>query len=144
MIKANEDRVIHNGKKDEIPVRKVELNCAEDRLITPEHPEVTVDVKIYPEGAEDKDVIFRITNEGGVETNLMKIDEYKDGKLKLSGVSDGNLRLRAMSKSGTDRIRLISELEMEVQGFGAAFLDPYKFVSAGLYSSAEGEVGSGN
>ncbi len=144
LIKANEECVIHNGKKDEIPVRKVELCCSEGRLITPEHPGVSVDVKILPEDAEDKELIFRITNEGGVETGLMKIDEYKDGKLKLSGVSDGKLRLRAMSHCGSDRIRLISELELEVTGFGEGFLDPYHFISAGLYSSAEGEIGSGN
>ena len=143
-IKANEERKIHNGKKEEIPVRKIELALSEDRLITPEHPQITADVRILPEEAEDKDVIFRITNEGGIETGLMKIDEYKDGRLKLSGVSDGKVRLRAMSKCGTERIRLISELELEVAGFGEGYLDPYKFVSAGLFTSAEGETGSGN
>lgn len=38
-----------------------------------------------------------------------------------------------MSKSGTEKVRIISVLEFVVDGLGKAFTNPYEFVSAGLY-----------
>jgi beta-galactosidase len=49
-----------------------------------------------------------------------------------------------MSKSGTDSIRLISQLEFQIQGLGQAYLNPYGFISGSQYTIVKGEAGSGN
>ncbi len=143
-IEANTEMPIHNGKKDEIPVRRVDLWFEGERVITPDDPKRSVRVKILPENAEDKELAFVATNDRGIESNIVKIDDNKDGTVTITAVSDGTARLRAISKAGTDRIRLLSETEFEIRGFGKGYLDPYAFISGGLYSSHQGEVGSGN
>lgn len=47
-------------------------------------------------------------------------------------------------KSGTGKIRLISQLEFTITGMGQAYLDPYDFICGSLYTSFRGEVGNGN
>jgi beta-galactosidase len=49
-----------------------------------------------------------------------------------------------MSKSGTDKIRVLSRLEFAVEGLGKAYLDPYGFIAGSLYTSVKGEAGNGN
>ena len=49
-----------------------------------------------------------------------------------------------MSKSGTQGIRIISELEFTAEGLGRAYLDPYKEIAGCLYTSCKGEVTAGN
>ncbi len=56
----------------------------------------------------------------------------------------GRLRLRCMSKSGTQGIRIISEMNFSVNGFGEAYLDPYGFIAGGLYDYVQGTASNGN
>ena len=65
-------------------------------------------------------------------------------RVRIRASGDGSFFLRCMSKSGTDRVRLIFQLEFCAKGFGPAYLDPYSFVSAGLYTDSTGEIGNGN
>lgn len=64
--------------------------------------------------------------------------------VKVVALSDGEFRLRCMSKNGTDKTKLISELEFTVTGLGLAYKDPYRFLSAGLYDYSKGELTNGN
>lgn len=52
--------------------------------------------------------------------------------------------MRCMARNAEGRITLISQLEMEAAGLGRRCLDPYVFISAGLYSETIGEIGNGN
>ena len=76
----------------------------------------------------------------------MKIAEIEPNgqKVKVIAKSDGQFRLRCMSKCGTEKVRIISQLEFMITGLGTAFTNPYEFVSAGLYDYSKGEVGNGN
>ena len=49
-----------------------------------------------------------------------------------------------MSRSGTDRICVISQLEFTVEGMGQAYRNPYELISGSLYTSYQGEVSNGN
>jgi len=46
--------------------------------------------------------------------------------------------------SEKESVRMISQLEFTAEGLGTAFLDPYGFISGGLYDYSLGEPGNGN
>jgi beta-galactosidase len=48
-----------------------------------------------------------------------------------------------MTKNGTDKVKLISQLDMKIEGMGAAFVSPYEPVTGATYSSSRGDVGRG-
>nr|MCR4587512.1 DUF4982 domain-containing protein [Lachnospiraceae bacterium] len=137
------DYAIRNGKAYEIPVRKVELSAPEGRCFTAEHPVLHAEAVIFPKDAEDRELIFRAVNDKGVETNLVSL-EAEGSRVTMRALGDGAFYLRVMSKAGTDQVRIISQLEFTVQGFGKATLDPYSFVSGSLYTGGEGQITSGN
>ncbi|MFL0252805.1 hypothetical protein ACJDT4_20560 [Clostridium neuense] len=62
----------------------------------------------------------------------------------ITALGDGNLRLRCTIKNGSDKVKLISELEFEITGLGKANLYPYEFVSGGLYNASNCELTNGN
>ncbi len=129
-------------KQNEIPVRAVRLR-AERTVLDPEHPESVVHASICPGNADDHEVIWMMTDDGGIPVSFAELTD-NGSEVLLKAKSDGTFRLRCMSKSGTEKIRIISELEITVEGFGKAFHDPYSFISAGLYDYSRGEVGNGN
>ena len=64
--------------------------------------------------------------------------------MKITALADGEFRLRAMSRNGTEKVKLISELEFKATGLGTLYKDPYVFISAGLYDYSKGELTNGN
>ena len=47
-------------------------------------------------------------------------------------------------RHGYDHPRIISQQDIVITGLGQPFLDPYGFISGGLYSLSSGEIGNGN
>ncbi len=133
-------------KKEIIPVRDIRIT-AESTEFTPDKRCIAFTAQILPENATDKTILWSVTNDAGVELNSIKIDvlSEKDGVItgKLEAISDGSYRLRAMSKADTEDIREISTLELYANGLGCAFINPYEFVSAGLYTATYGDVFAG-
>lgn len=131
------------GREGEIPVRKIELRSLDGQIFTKERDTITVEARIEPIGADDQDVLFRATNDTGVP--VMFVDMEQNGnQVVLRAKGDGKFRLSAMSKNGTDKVRLLSQLEFEAKGLGEAYKNPYEFISAALYDAAKGEIGNGN
>lgn len=79
---------------------------------------------------------------GGLETNIAKI-EATGTQAKITALGDGEFRLRCSAKNGGRIPRIISELEFEVTGMGAAAINPYQMVDAGLYSIGNHEYETG-
>ncbi|MDR2043466.1 MAG: DUF4982 domain-containing protein [Clostridium sp.] len=128
-----------------IPVRKVELRILRGtNRLTPERNEASVEARIFPENADDRELIWKAVNAAGVEVHFAKVEEISKNLAKVTAFGDGEFWIRCMSKSGTSKVRLISQLEFQAQGLGQAFLDPYDWISASLYTETIGEVGSGN
>lgn len=131
-----------------IPVRKLGIEAPRGTLLTPEEPSVPVTVRVFPENADDKEILLKLVNTNGIEISHVKIEEedLSDGvyNARLTALGDGAFQVRAFSKSGGDKIKLISQLDFEAQGLGTAFLNPYRFLSAGLFSGTIGEVSNGN
>ena len=129
----NEKSVVTN----EIPVRKIELSITSPKLMKG-CKSADVTVKLYPENTTFTldDIGFKAITEAGIETNLVKIEKSPNGAT-VTAIGDGTYRLRAYCRNGSEYEEIISELEMENDGFGLSSFDPYtKLVSASLYSRA--------
>jgi beta-galactosidase len=140
---TNKELSIVMGGQDEIPVRKLEIMSESGQLFNEAETEKQVSVKLHPENASYEEVEWKVVNDAGIESNLAKV--VADGKqAKLTALGDGSFRLRCMSKNGSGKTKLISELEFHAAGLGTAYKDPYGFISAGLYDDYRGEVSNGN
>lgn len=130
-----------------IPVRKLELAAPRGQQFTPEKKELMVEAAIFPADATDRVLVWKAVNEAGIDVSYAKAEACgeEEGRsiARVTAVGDGSFYVRCMAKCG-DRTVLISQLEFQAQGLGHAFLDPYGFVSAGLYTSVIGDIGSGN
>lgn len=131
------------GSLDEIPVRKLELISHSGKVLNPLNNEIIVEAKLYPENTSYREVEWKAVNDSGIKSDIVKV-EPMGLKAKITAISDGEFRIRCTSKNGTDKTKLISQLEFKTTGFGAACRNPYEFVSAGLYDYSKGEIGSGN
>lgn len=131
-------KVTADEHKTDVSVRKIELSVR-DRVITPEIGEIKAAVRIYPEnsGVKPEDIMLKAVTSAGVETNLL---ELSDGRLIPRG--DGSYRLRAYFRNGSNCDEVISEIEMENRGFGAASFEPYGEIVLGSLASNSSELQS--
>lgn len=129
--------------RDEICVRRVEIIPENGTELTPEHPTCSFRWKLLPADADIKEIQWQVTNESGIESPCAETEVTED-LVKLIARGDGTILLRALCGNATDHPEIISQLEIRISGFGSAALDPYHFVSAGLYDLSEGDIGAGN
>ena len=61
---------------------------------------------------------------------------------RVTAMGDGAFYVRC--QSGRSPVKIISQLEFTAEGLGQAFLNPYEFISAGLFSETIGEITNGN
>ena len=136
--------VIRHVADSHVPeVRRIELTALSDTALTPEHPAVDIAVRVLPESAAAQPLAFRIVNDQGI-TSPAASAEAIPGGVRVTGLGDGALYLRVTAANGDSHPRIISQLELSLSGFGKANLDPYGFVTAGLYDLHAGDIGAGN
>lgn len=140
---ANRELPVNLGNEDEIPVRKILLKSLNGQLFTKEQDTITVEAFTEPPEATDRELVFKAVNDNGVPVNLVSLTQEKN-QVTMKAIGDGKFRLFAMSKSGTDKIRIMSQLEFTIEGLGCAYLNPYDFISGSLYTYVRGEAGNGN
>lgn len=141
---ANQEMPIVLGKAEEVPVRKIVLKSLNGQLFTKDNETISVEAHVEPPQADDKELTFRAVNDTGVTVNLVSLTA-EGNRAVMTAKGDGEFRLFALSKSGTDKTRVMSQLEFQIDGFGQAYTDPYDFVAGSLYTSvAQGDVGCGN
>lgn len=130
-----------------IPARKLELCGQGSHVLSPGRQEITLEALLYPRDTTDRTLVWKAVNAGGIEVNFAEIRGYIDEQgrnlAKVRALGDGEFYVRCMVKDG-NRTVIISQLEYQAEGLGQATLNPYEFVSAGLYSKAIGEITSGN
>lgn len=136
-----------SGLPERIPVRKAELQALDGRCLTEQVRELTVEAKLYPADTTDREVVWKAVNPAGIPVSFAKVEPLDNGDgrqlARVTALGDGDFVVRCTVKNG-DRTVLISQLEYRAEGIGEAFLDPYKFVTGGLYTRALGELGNGN
>ena len=139
----NEARPVVTGSEDEIPVRTMTLVPDAGRLFNASQREIAVRAVLHPADASYRDVEWRVVNDAGIDSNIAKV-EGSGLEAKVTALGDGAFRLRCASKNGTDKTKLIAQLEFRAEGLGTAYKDPYGFISGGLCDAVVGEVGNGN
>ena len=130
-----------------VPVRKLELVCAEEQCLSwtklgPEKKQVTVQAICHPASATDQEILWKAVNGSGIETNVASVEAHGD-KAVITALGDGEFYVRCVAKNGTDKVKLISQIEFSIEDMGPATLDPYSFVVGGLFNCQQGTVLSG-
>ncbi|NLZ81321.1 MAG: DUF4982 domain-containing protein [Clostridiales bacterium] len=129
----------------EVPIRKLEIICPEGNKLNKDTPSVTASVLLHPLSATYQDIEWRITNVAGIDTNIATIETEAGGKsVKLTALGDGIVYLRCSTKNGGEKTQLYSLMEFTISDIGAASLNPYDFISAGLYSYGSKNLTNGN
>ncbi len=130
------------------PVRRVDIRVLGDNVLNKECPEVLLEASVLPADADDKDIIWKVVNDNGIDIPYAKIEVLGSdngvSKAKLTALGDGEFQVRCLSKSGSDKVKLISQMDFKAEGMGQAFVSPYEFLSAGLFNRAIGEISNGN
>jgi beta-galactosidase len=129
--------------EEEIPVRKLEIICAEGKQFSPEKMTLPIRVNIHPSNATYQEVEWRVTNVAGVESNNATLDA-NGHEAMVTALGDGKIYIRCATKNGSNHTKLYSILEMEIQNMGQAFIQPYEFVSAAYHSDQSYNLTNGN
>lgn len=127
----------------EIPVRKISLTPLGSKQLTPENPQVSFRVTCHPANAMQQEITFRITNAKGIESPCADFCVEGD-VVSVTGLGDDTVYLRAMCSNGYDHPRIISQQDIVIEGLGQPNLDPYSFVTGGLFTLHDGDIGNGN
>lgn len=119
--------------QDEIPIRRIDLS-GEGRRFTADTRHLTFSVKLLPENTTYDDIEYRIVAPTGIVTDHARIVSAGDGKVTVEALGDGEFRLRALAKNGTDKYHIMSDLTLTAEGIGKLYKDPYRMVQGGLFS----------
>lgn len=135
------------GKSGMIPARKIELVSTDGQHFDENKRDIVVEARLCPEDATDKEVMFSVTNDAGIVSPLAEVEILpveEDGVVKccVHAKGDGNFRVRAAVKNGTDKVKILSQLEFAATGLGEAYLNPYEAIPGALYNYSVGDVGS--
>lgn len=133
----------------EIPVRNIRMKVKGSRVLSPDNTQVEIEAEILPHNATYKELIWKVTNDAGVDSNgaVLEDGEASDVpyivKKVLKAVGDGKHNVRCCTGNGREKISLISQISFTAEGLGMAEFNPYEFVYGTLYTSAEVEPAVG-
>ncbi len=136
-------RIPENMPSSGKPVRKIEIQAEGENRLVPGYEKCRFTWKRLPDGSDSQPVSWQITNAAGIEAPYAHAEA--DGHtVTVSATGDGNYYLRAMTGESEDHPDIISQIEFSAEGIGKPALDPYQFLSAGLYDIHSGNIGTGN
>jgi len=131
-------------QNDEIPIRKIELISTGSHVLNEDLREIVVEARIHPTNATYHDLSWRVTNAAGIDSTIASLEVLDQQRVKVTALGDGQFYLRCMTTNGADQPRLISQLDFSATGLGEAYLNPYDFISGGLYTRSNIELTNGN
>jgi len=147
-LKTGTSNFLESNRKSlenhEIPIRKVELVTDGGNFLNENQRTAVVKAKIHPANATYSDLTWRVTNAAGIDSTIAQMEIISDDEIKLTALGDGEFYVRCMTKNGAQKTRLISALDFRATGLGEAYLDPYGFISGGLYTDSNIELTNGN
>lgn len=135
---------IENKQKEDNWIRKIELTTQGTTVLNPDTRQIMVKAETYPANRLVQSLDWKTVNDAGIESPLAKVTRISENTAMVEACGDGSFRLRCMTRNGTDKVKVISQLEFNVEGMGYAYLNPYGFIPGGMYTYTEGEVGNGN
>src|SRR5574344_578404 len=125
--------------KHEVPVRKIELVCTEDRNLTGEHKSVKGKAFVHPATATDKTLVWTPMMLEGVKSDraILSVTKTAEGEeVEVTAASDGSFRLTCTASNGHEYPEVVSEREFNVSGVGKATRNPYELIEACKCSSS--------
>ncbi len=125
-----------------VPIRKIELTSQNGQILNAENKETVIQANCFPADFSDKELVWKAVNASGMDINIATIEPQGDS-VKVTALGDGEFYIRCMTKNGTNKTKLISQLEMKIEGMGAAYMNPYEMIAGGRYNCSKGDVGSG-
>lgn len=126
-----------------IHVRRIELSALSSTQLGPGQREATFAFQLLPQDAMPQDIIWEVTNASGIDSTCARLS-VEGNQVRVLALGDGVVYLRALCQNGYPHPRILSQMEMTITGFGTPNLDPYGFVSGGLYDLSSGEISPGN
>lgn len=142
-IRACEENSPRSPDPDhEIPVRKIELS-ANRLILNAQNPVADVTYSLLPANCTDREVSWRLTDISGIDSPLA-VWEITDYGVRITALFDGDFCLRCATNNGGSSVSLYSVLSFAAQGMGTALLNPYGYVTGGLYTLPGGGIGNGN
>ena len=126
-----------------VPARRLDIRAAGSTRLTVQEPECRFEYRILPTEAGKVPVTWEVTNAAGIVSPYVKIRE-ENGQVTVRAEGDGHYYLRGLCGGTGEGCDFISQIEFTAEGTGNPSLDPYAYVSAGLYDLHEGNIGTGN
>jgi len=130
------------SQKPYVPARKVSLRAEGSAALTPENPVCRFRYEVLPHEAAGTEIRWQVTNAAGIDSPHVRLETDCDA-VTVQAYGDGDYYLRALC-IGEGECAFISQMEFSASGFGNPALDPYSYISAGLYDLHEGNIGTGN
>jgi len=119
----------------DIPIRKIELT-AQGHSVT---------ATTYPYNATYQELTWRLADVSGIDSPLGRLEIDDSGRAALlMPKGDGQVYIRCQAANGRPHPTLISVLPIEITGYGKPFLDPYGYISGGLYNLSNVPLTNGN
>ncbi|QUC68071.1 glycoside hydrolase family 2 TIM barrel-domain containing protein [Aristaeella hokkaidonensis] len=126
-----------------VPARRLEIRAIGSTRLTEQNPECSFEYRVLPADAGDMSVTWEVTNAAGIASPYVKITG-KNHRITVRAEGDGKYYLRGLCGRQADGCEFISQMEFSAEGTGNPSLDPFTYVSAGLYDLHEGNIGTGN
>lgn len=131
-------------EKKQIAVRRIEIIPTNGCKLCPEQKEARFMWRYWPRNADPVKICWQVTTLTGIISPSAKVVEEGDS-VRVIAKGDGDVYLRALYGNADDEHpEQISQIELQITGMGSTDIDPYSFVSAGLYDISSGDIGAGN
>ena len=128
-----------SATNDEVPIRKISLTG--NRGNSPN--EISVKADIHPKNATYSELEWRITDKAGIDSGIASLSVDGDTAV-VTAIGDGDIYVRCAAKNGGDETAFYAQLDFNFAGLGKAYLNPYGFISGGLYNRSNVELTNGN
>lgn len=140
-----EELSVKEAVSADIPVRKLEIIPKGSTAFSPWHRELEVSLKVWPENAAPRKIVWRVCDDAGVDSLIAEIqqDEQDLTKAVIRAKGDGYFRIRVMCENVPGALEALSQLECSAEGLGTVLKDPYGFIYASQYD-VEQLTGNGN
>lgn len=135
-------QVYNRDLPETVHARKIHIEPLGSTALDAENPECRFRFTVLPANAAPAQITWQVTNAAGIESPYVQVIR-EEGIVTVRARGDGMYYLRALCTEG-DSCTFISQIEFTASGLGTPALDPYSYISAGLYDQHEGEIGAGN
>lgn len=132
------NKISYQGTSKNIFVRKIVLSHEEQK-----NGEIIVSAQSLPNNADPSDLIWRVTDEKGIDTDIVTW-ETVGNQVIIKPIANGEITVRCGVENGKKHLDLYASLPLTFSGLKDSKLNPYKPISGGRYSRSNVILTNGN